>query len=184
MTMTGYLAYWEDRLTFSPAPEDEGMFREVGHLALVVLGRTLHLVPDARDGVAAQPMDRARQGGLGVKYVWERTREPWARWKRHAVEVSVGHDDDDAVGHFTIEVDDDHLLPWPILYTEPGIHFDAAEVAVREFRKRAASAYLAGGDDGLKKVLGGVPRRIKPLIRPKVWTGIVNEVREMTSPWT
>lgn len=161
-------------MSFSPSVEDEALFDGL-RLAILVEGRKITLTI-SDDGNLSQPQVRDRNAGLGMRYDWTGIYLSIARWKRHEIEFAMPDD-----YSFTFEVEADHLLPWPRLFDQGG-EYNAAEVAVREFRIRATSAYLYGDDKELKKVLQGVPPKIKRLIRTQVWTEIINEIRKEASP--
>ncbi len=166
-----YTGHWENRFVVSPSEDDEAMFRAraLGRLLLVYSGRSLVMEP-AFEGnkLIAQPRDR--NAGRGYRYQWRIRPRPWARWMNHPIELSVGDS-----GTLTINLPDDHELPWPKMQSCNG-SIDLRAVAHREFWVRAGSAYEAGGREGLKCMMQTMPDNVRRYLSRDSWDMVVSEV--------
>ena len=175
-TMTGYTGYWERHLIFSPAPEDEAAFLRLGPLSVMVEGRAVVLFED-KDGSQPQRLERDRNAGLGLKYEWSIGDRPWARWMRSLTEMTIEVRPDGSKDEtFTFEVAPDHELPWPSLQFLKAA--DDTAVAKREVGLRFKSAFMAGGEEGLKQVIRGMPRSFRGSLTPTTWMSLIHETRE------
>ena len=166
--MEGYTGYWEDSLTFSPLPEYEDAFLQFGSLSLLVENRTILLYKDPKGSNPCKHI-RERNAGLGLRYRWYITSQPWARWMHSLTELKVEDD------HLTFEVVPDHELPWPVLKFSTSV-LDAA-IAKREIRLRFKSAFEINGEIGLKQTIRDMPECFRRNLTPPTWMSILQEVR-------
>ncbi len=164
-----YVSHWERRFSLSPAVEDEPMFRAMKPLYFIAGERSVLLGESSEHGLPPHTMDRDRNGGLGLEYMWTINPKPWARWIRHPVELIVADN-----GDLLVELPADHLLPWPKL-NDRGVG-DQKAIAVREFQLRATSAYEEAGKDGLKELLRTMPKGFKSYIPGLEWARVIEEV--------
>ena len=172
--MKGFIGYWEDRLTFSPAVKDEDIFIDL-KLSVRAEGRTLYLTPDKEFGIGSLNILRDRHAGLGLAFGWYTLPATfkdigWARWMRHEIDMIM------VDNSYRIEIAPDHLLPWPKFMN--GVSNDMTEIAIREFRLRTIAAFRAGGDFELKTMLRAVPAKFKRLIMEQVWGDIITTARK------
>jgi len=178
--MEGYIGYWEDKITFSPSVTDEELFVSL-KLSFRIENRQIYM-KDTSSGISATKLGRDKHGGLGLAFGWHtghrygKSIYRMARWSRCKFEVTTL---DQPHEEFMIEIPENHLLPWPRYMECKRGHMP--EVSAREFKLRASSAYDAGGDAELKRVLGRVPPKYKRVIGNGAWAHIVNEIREGTS---
>ena len=172
MTITVYMAYWENYFSLSPLLEDEAYFKRVGNMSMIFEGRHVFISPDPEGSPAVDMLDRERQGGLGIRYKWHIGKQPWARFMRHETEVVLEDD-----GSIMWSVPPDHELTWPKV--RPAGALNVSLIIAREFRLRVRSAYAETGRDGMEDVIRGVPDVLKKLADRSEWSSIIRETLQM-----